>query len=183
MFHVIGSNGDILMSGRVWNNPFLIILDDITLMKTITCFLMYLRKSSEDHLTADMIKHMGTFSKNIAIAATDITEWAPMYFDFNPSSVSPIYVTSGLNSFRRVFWVMYRTATSFMTEHMGVYIFDSDRLRVFWSKEAADRNGQRTGSPVASCVVLSIFLPLFRSLKVRDTAWSWKFPEFLNSTL
>ena len=78
---------------------------------------------------------------------------------------------------------MYLTVPSFMTEHMGVRRFFPGMIKVFWTKKAADRTGQRTGYPVASCVFLSILLPLFWSLKVRETAWACRVPGYLNSLL
>ena len=52
VFRVLGSNEELLMSGRVWNNSFLIILDNTPFLNSTTYFMMYLRKAPEDHLTA-----------------------------------------------------------------------------------------------------------------------------------
>ena len=161
MFRVLGSNEELLVSGVVWNKSFLIILDDIPLLKYSTCFLVYFIKASEYPLPANMIKIMGTLSKNIDIAALDPTEWVPISFDLNPIFASPISVTSNLNSFRRVSWFMYLTVPSFMNENMVMSRFDPGRLRLFWNKAEADLTGQSTWSPVFSCVFLSIFSPFF----------------------
>ena len=80
VFCVIGSNEELLISGRVWNKIFLIILDDFTLLNSTTWFLMYLRKALEVYIPANMIRNMGKWSKNIAISAPDLTEWVMMYF-------------------------------------------------------------------------------------------------------
>ena len=55
-----------------------------------------------------------------------------------------------------------------MTEHMGVSRFDPGRIRLFWTKLEADQTGQKTGSPVASCVFLTI-LSLFFGLRTLGT--------------
>ena len=99
-----------------------------------------------------------------------------MSFTLNPSLSFPITVTVYLDSFRRMSLEIYLTVTSLMTDHMGVSSFSPGRFRVFWTKATDDWNLQRTGSPVASCVFLSIFLPLFLSSKCRNTDWAWKVP-------
>ena len=56
VFRIIESNEDILMSGRVCNKFFLMILDDISLLNSTNFFLMYLKESLEEHLPARRIK-------------------------------------------------------------------------------------------------------------------------------
>ena len=104
-----------------------------------------------------MIKDMRKFSKNIAIDAPDLTEWVPMSFALNPSISSTISVTADLKYFRRVSWVIYLSMPYLITENMNVSSFSPGRIRVFWTKEAADRTVKMTGSPVDSCVFLYIF--------------------------
>ena len=104
-----------------------------------------------------------------------------MSFALNPSFNSLIAITYDLNYIRRVSCLMYLTVPYFITEHMGMYRLSPGRLRIFWTEAVAVHNGHSTGSPVYSCVFMSIFLPLFWSSKVRDTAWEWKVPESLKS--
>ena len=87
-----------------------------------------------------------------------------MSFALNPIFSPPIAVNAGLNSFKRVYWVMFLTVPSFMTEHMGVSRFSPRRIRLLWTKAEADITGERNGSTVASCVFIFIFRRSF-SLK------------------
>eukprot|EP00957_Ditylum_brightwellii_P160878 12248981-Ditylum_brightwellii.AAC.1 len=41
-------------------------------------------KASEDHLPDNIMRNTGTLSRNIAIAAADLTEWVPMFSALKP---------------------------------------------------------------------------------------------------
>ena len=77
-------------SGVVKKEECLSILRETLCVNCSTCFLIHLRKASDDHLPIIMIENVGTPSKYMAIAAPDRIEWVPMSSFGKPSLFSPI---------------------------------------------------------------------------------------------
>eukprot|EP00957_Ditylum_brightwellii_P125658 9578314-Ditylum_brightwellii.AAC.1 len=104
---------------------------------------------------------MGTLYRNIAVAAADLTKWVPMSSALKPSSSSPIALTANLNSFSNISRVICLNFPSCMTVQIGVSRSIPGIFCILSTKAAAALTGQTTGSPVASCVFLSILSPFF----------------------
>jgi len=73
---------------------FWIILELISLLNSFTCFRIYRRKASLDHLHSSMMVNTGTWAKYIAIAAPLLAEWRPICLDVNPRESRPKEVTA-----------------------------------------------------------------------------------------
>ena len=72
--------------------------------KHSTCFWIYRRKASLDHLPMIMIVKVGTLARYIAIAAPERMEWVPMSSGPKPRISLPIALTMFL---RAVLMVVY----------------------------------------------------------------------------
>ena len=61
-----------------------------------TCFLMYPRKASLDHLPISTIVYTGYSPKNMAIVDPDLIECVPTFSAFVSINSSPIVMTAAL---------------------------------------------------------------------------------------
>jgi hypothetical protein len=91
-----GSVFDVWLSwdivGIVKKFSFWIILSEIPLLNSFTCFQMYCKKASLDHLPNNMILKTGTPARYIAMAEPLLAEWRPIWFVVKPRISGPIDV-------------------------------------------------------------------------------------------
>jgi len=76
---------------------FVIILELMPLLNSLTCFLMYLKKASLDQRPSNMMVNTGTWAKYIAMAAPLLAEWRPISFAENPKESGPTAVAASLS--------------------------------------------------------------------------------------
>lgn len=79
---------------------FVIILELMPLLNSLTCFLMYLKKASLDQRPSNMMVNTGTWAKYIAMAAPLLAEWRPISFAENPKESGPTAVAASLSFLR-----------------------------------------------------------------------------------
>ncbi len=149
-------------------------------LNSITCFLMYLRKTLLDQRPISMIMNTGHSPRHIAMAAPDLIECVPTSSFLMPRFTSLMAPTASLDAFIMCVVVTCLRCPFTVTVKMGESWDEPGYFLILLTIAAAPLTRHKWASCDAIRVTLCIFSSFFCRLNMRATQsanssslWSW----------